>query len=658
MGPATRRDPAAVILALAGSLLGCTEVAVLGVSPGPDGGGLDAEVATIADPCGNGVDDDLDGRIDDGCPCGPGEVQSCFGGAIAQRGVGACTSGIQICPPSRGEWGDWGDATCEGDVLPATEACDGLDRDCDGALGESCSCAPGETAACGAGSMVGVCRAGAQRCGESATWDACEGAVAPSSEVCANALDDDCDGVADELCGCVPRPEVCGDAMDNDCDGAIDEPACEGAWPPVCGTEGCGDGLDGDCDALIDEDCDLCDAGRVAARWQLASTIGAPSVRGGQAEVWSGTRLLVWSGVHDASDYADDGAIYDLASDTWAPVSASGAPAGRIGALGTWTGSAFAIYGGERGTPIGDGALYDPVAMRWTPLPLRGPLLSIGTAAIAWDGGRLCVAGLAGGAPTVACTVLSPDAAWLSSPPFPGDPSTLETPPLAIRAGFVFAGLRPEGASPTTAPWWHYDIATWTWRELPGRPVLDPGSPDAAQRVENDSMLDLGDGRIASLGERRQSLAGLSTSHDEIAVLELATGRWAVTYPGERLPDLLACAGCDAMPEHCAGCPETAARTDWSNHYGSARALPCGPIFALHGARMLPVELQHAPVLRGFDFSLTSFDELALPYDAGPWTDWSRQASALALGSDGRFVCVNEVFGPATGEPLQYAFLR
>jgi hypothetical protein len=196
-----------------------------------------------ADECGNGVDDDMNGRIDDGCPCGPGEVQGCFGGALDARGVGACTDGTQTCRATGStEWGDWGEATCEGDVVTAEERCDGQDHDCDGAVDEGCPCTAGATSACGVEFLAGECRPGTQTCSTEGTWSGCEGAVGPRTEICDNGLDEDCDGAPDDLCGCVPEPELCRDGIDNDCDGAIDEPACDPDWsgdagtpvPPMC----------------------------------------------------------------------------------------------------------------------------------------------------------------------------------------------------------------------------------------------------------------------------------------------------------------------------------------------------------------------------------------------------------------------------------------
>jgi hypothetical protein len=122
---------------------------------------------------------------------------------------------------------------------------DGRDGDGDGAIDEGCPCFPGDVQACWTGAAwpetVGECRAGEQRCeGESefGIWGLCLGAVEPTSEICGNSLDDDCNGATDEDC-CAGTVEVCYDGIDDDCDGVPDD----GCPPPVDVAVD----LDGDC---------------------------------------------------------------------------------------------------------------------------------------------------------------------------------------------------------------------------------------------------------------------------------------------------------------------------------------------------------------------------------------------------------------------------
>lgn len=170
----------------------------------------------------DGLDNDLDGAIDEGLATYSGsDVGEC------QSGIMDCVSGAMVqiqteAAPSQEVCGDGLDNNCDGQVdenccEPTTEICDGLDNDCDGLVDEDNVCQPvcqsfpeicdnidndcdglvdeDLIQQCGT-TDVGACQFGSQSCA-AGIWSECVGAIGPIAEICDDSIDNDCDGKTD-----------------------------------------------------------------------------------------------------------------------------------------------------------------------------------------------------------------------------------------------------------------------------------------------------------------------------------------------------------------------------------------------------------------------------------------------------------------------------
>ena len=198
----------------------------------------------------NDVDDDCDGEIDEGfdvgATCNNGQYGLCYaeGTRVCRADqLGTECGAASVTPPEDPE-----------------ETCDGLDNDCDCTADTNGDC-PGDTngdgVVCGPGDD-GVCGPGDYNVDEDLV-NACGDCPDDVPEEVCNWLDDDCNGVVDDVADVglpCAHPDAPGPAGDEgECDfGTLacvgEELACVGALGPA--TEIC-DCLDNDCDGETDE---------------------------------------------------------------------------------------------------------------------------------------------------------------------------------------------------------------------------------------------------------------------------------------------------------------------------------------------------------------------------------------------------------------------
>ncbi|MCB9638917.1 MAG: hypothetical protein H6728_09245 [Myxococcales bacterium] len=153
----------------------------------------------------NGKDDDCDGTVDNNCDCIPGQKEECYTGPDGTGGKGICKKGSRTCDPT-GKW-----STCDGEIKPGTEDCNGKDDDCDGQVDNNLTAPPCDK-------QQGVCANSKKECKGAQGWGGCDSAAYQKLDPNYEDLETKCDNI------------------DNDCDGKIDESLSRSCFS---GTSGC-----------------------------------------------------------------------------------------------------------------------------------------------------------------------------------------------------------------------------------------------------------------------------------------------------------------------------------------------------------------------------------------------------------------------------------
>jgi hypothetical protein len=216
-----------------------------------------------------GDDSNCNGKHD--CLCEPGgKPEVCYDGPPGTEGKGTCKAGTKQCLPTGTAYGP-----CENQVVPDPNGKDDCvnnqDTNCDNML--MCSCTPGAVQPCynadpsTLGHPNAPCKAGTQTCNmQGSGFDMCMNEVKPAAlDDCGggmgNGIDENCDGVIDDLCVCTPGgpavacysgpPGTSGKGICHD-----GTKACNATGTGYLACTGEQDPLTEDCSKKGDENCD------------------------------------------------------------------------------------------------------------------------------------------------------------------------------------------------------------------------------------------------------------------------------------------------------------------------------------------------------------------------------------------------------------------
>ena len=115
--------------------------------------------------------------------------------------------------------------------------------------------------------------------------------------------------------------------------------------------------------------------------WSTMNTVDAPSARFSHSMVAVGTKIFVWGGKSGpdgstSTHNLGDGAIYDTETNSWTPLPSVGAPTPRANAMTVAIGNDIIVWGGWRQYPDSmssiNGAIYNVASNSWRTMSAMG----------------------------------------------------------------------------------------------------------------------------------------------------------------------------------------------------------------------------------------------------------------------------------------------
>jgi hypothetical protein len=200
----------------------------------------------------------------------PGVPEDCNG--LDDDCANGCDDGFTCCRGTMGpcmtSCGTTGNRTCNATCgwsvcSPPPETCNAVDDDCNGAADDVFACVQGVTQAC----TTSCGSAGMRTCDSGCAWSACA-----AIETC-NGLDDDCNGMPDDTFACVGGTSAgCATSCGSTGTLACSATTCTASATCVPPAEGC-NGIDDDCDTRVDETVE-CTAGTMRSCMTTCGSTG------------------------------------------------------------------------------------------------------------------------------------------------------------------------------------------------------------------------------------------------------------------------------------------------------------------------------------------------------------------------------------------------